>query len=410
MSVELNWREGEEPDDLVWGEADALTAAEPARTIVSDARPRPGRSRTLLPFLLAVLAGILIGGAALAAFIAVRAKQSNELARQDVQATLALLLDAQTAGDVNGYAQLLDPNAHVWRVGQIAGLRLASPPAQHTQVQSVRLQGDLAMAELIETAADGDATARRTAFFRLQGGRWLLTAPVAAMFGAPMQQVSPHFTIDYRKADQPAIATLVDLAEGSYVALCGELRCWASQRPIPLTLAYEDGPVADDAGLRVLAPRLIGVDARGQPGEAFQRQLTSALAIYLTADRFPESAPVLRSAVAEWAVDDLAASPSPQMEALRQAARRNNLLALDEAWQTVAIGNRGGPLEVTQVASLISFAQETFGSGAVARLLAAAPAALPDALRRVYGVSYDDFNAGWQEWLQAGSPAATSPA
>lgn len=414
MSVELNWREGEEPDDLVWDEVDATTAAEPARTIISDARPRPGRSRTLLPFLLAVLAGILIGSAALAAFLIVRANQSNELARQDVQAAVALLLAAQASGDVNGYAQMLDPNVTTWRVGQIAGLRGAAPAALHAEVQSVRLQDDLAMAELIETPADGGETATRTAFFRLHSGRWLLTAPVAAMFGAPMQQASPHFMIDYRKTDKPAIHTVVDLAEGSYVALCGELRCWTSERPIPLALVYEDDPAANDTGLQVPSPRLIGVDDAGQPGEAFQNELTGALAIYLTADRFPETTPALQSAVGEWAVDDLTALPSPQIEDLRQAARRDNLLSLDEAWHTVVIQNRGGPLELTQVASLISFARETFGSGAVARLLAAAPAELPaelpDVLRRAFDVSYDDFNAGWQEWLQAGSPAADHPA
>ncbi|MCB0255484.1 MAG: hypothetical protein KDI55_17340 [Anaerolineae bacterium] len=410
MSVELNWREGEESGDVAWGELDASTAPEPARTIVRGARSRPKRSRTALPFLLAVLAGILIGSAALAAFLVVRTNQSSELARQDIEAALALLLDAQANGDVSGYAELLDPNEEVWRSRRIAGLRRTTDAPVQTNVESVRLQGDLALAELTGTAADGGEVATRTAFFRFHNGRWLLTAPVAEQFGAQLQQSSPHFLIEYRKADEPAIHSLVDLVEGSYVVLCGELRCRTSERPIPLVLSYEENGAAIDAALQVTSPRLTGVDGRGQPGESFERELTGALAIYLAAARFPATSPALRAAVAEWAVAELSGATSPEMTALRQAERRDDLLPLDRVWRLVAVRNENGALEQTQVASMFIYAQETFGNGAVARLLEATPADLPDALRRAYGVSYDDFNAGWQEWLQAGSPAADRPA
>ncbi|MEZ4766903.1 MAG: hypothetical protein R2844_00550 [Caldilineales bacterium] len=410
MSIELNWREGEEQDDLVWGRPDAPSASKPARSLVTGARPRPRRSRTVVPFLLAVLAGILIGTAGLAVYLSVRANESSELARQDVEASLALLLNAQASGDINGYAQLLDPDAEVWRSRRIAGLRLAAPVPAHVEVTSVRLQGDLAVAELLETPADGGEAATRTVFFRLHGGQWLLTAPVAEQFGAPLQEASPHFMIHYRKADKPSIHALVDLAEGSYVALCGELRCHESERPLQLILGYEEAAPAAEGTLQVLSPRLLGVDSAGQPAAAFERELVGALAAYLAADRFPAATPALRASIAEWAIDDLSGAASPEMTALRQAARRDDLLPLDRVWRLAGSQNRNDPLVQTQVASVFAYAQDTFGSGAVARLLETMPADLPGALQRAFDVSYDDFSAGWQEWLQAGPPAATSPA
>ena len=410
MSVELDWREGEESGDVRWEQPESETTPEPARTIVSRAQPRPGRSRMVVPFLLAVLAGVLIGGAALAAAVAVRANQRNELARRDVEAAVALLIEAQRAGDVFSYGQLLDPAAEVWHSRRIAGLRQAASPPALTQVQSVRLQDDIAMAELLESAANGGQAATRTAFFRLSEGRWLLTAPIAARFGAVLQQSSPHFLIEYRKSDEPAMQGLVDLAEGSFVALCGELRCRASERPLQLVLAYEDDVVASDGALHVRSPRLTGVDNRGYPGEAFRRALARALAMQLTVEGFPAASSALRSAVGEWAAGDLTEATYRNMATLRQAFQRGELSSLDGAWQVVAVRNGGGALEQTMVAGMLAYAQDVFGSGAVGRLLDAAPATLPDALRRALDVSTDDFEAGWLEWLQAGPPDASSPA
>lgn len=410
MSVELNWHEGEELGDVLWEQPETPAAAEPARTIVSQARPRPGRSRAVVPFLLAVLVGVLIGGAALAAFIAVSADQGRERARQDIETAVGLLLETQRTGDVRGYAQLLDPGAEVWRSRQIAGLRQATLPPVQASVQSVQLQGDLALAELLETHAGGGETTTRSAFFRQSSGQWLLTAPVPEQFGRPAQVDTTHFQIEYRRADEPMTEALVDLAEGSYITLCGELRCRASERPIRLVLGYDDSTPVADGALHIRSPRLLGVDSAGHPGMAYERALIRALATYMTVERFPAASPALQSAVADWAEADLTGSASAQIATLLQAARRGDLPSLDGAWQLVARQNRGGALEATQVASMFAYAQETLGAGSVGRLLEAAPGELSTVLPRAFDVSSDEFEAGWQQWLQAGPPDASRPA
>ncbi len=411
MSVELNWHEGEESGDVLWGQPETPAAAEPTRTIVSHARerPRPGRSRTIVPFLLAVLAGVLIGAAALGVFLAVRANENSELARQDVEGAVALLLETQRTGDVRGYAQLLDPTAEVWRSRQIAELRQAAPPPAQVNVQSVRLQGDLALAELLEMESGSGEATTRTAFFRLRDGQWLLTAPDPEQFGPTAQGATSHFVIDYRGADDPLMPALVDLAEGSYVALCGELRCRASERPISLVLSYGDTNALVGEGLTVTSPQLVGIDSAGHPGSAFQREFLRALAIHLAADRFPAASPTLRGVVGEWAVADLMGTTSAEMKTLRLAARQGTWIPLDGAWQAV-VENRGNPLERALVASIFGYVQETGGGGAVGRLLEGSTGDLPDALQSAFGITMADFQTGWQAWILAGPADADLPA
>lgn len=160
----------------------------------------------------------------------------------------------------------------------------------------------------------------------------------------------------------------------------------------------------------VTSPQLVGIDGDGHPGSAFQRELVRALAMHLTASRYPATSPSLRAAVGEWAEADLTGTTTAEMESLREIVRDGNLIPLEGPWQAVAVQNRGAPQDRTLVASIFGYAQETFGGGAAGRLLEASDGDLTDALRRAYGVSLDDFQAGWQAWLQAGASGADLPA
>ncbi|HRX01645.1 MAG TPA: hypothetical protein P5148_00740 [Anaerolineae bacterium] len=410
MSVELNWQEGEETGDVRWEQLETTVAQEPARTIVNRTARRPVRSRRVVQFLLAVLAGMLIGGAGLAVFVAVRSNEGSELARRDVEASVALLLDAQRSGDIRGYAQMLDGTAEIWRSRQIAELRQGPPAPAHASVQSVQLQGDLAMANLLETPADGGESTSRTAFFRLRNGQWLLTAPDPEQFGPVAELVTSHFQISYREADKSTIQALVDLSEGFYVALCGELRCRESERPIPLVLDYADTlPTAGD-GLQVRSSQLSGLTSTNRPGPAFEQELAAEMASYLAAAGFPAASPALRTAAATWAASDLTGITAADTQALRAAVRRGEDLSLEDAWQAITVRNRGNLQERAIVVSMFGYAQEIYGAGAAGRLLDAAPAELPLALRRSFDVSTGDFQAGWLTWMQAGSSDADLPA
>ncbi|MCB0228600.1 MAG: hypothetical protein KDH90_05620, partial [Anaerolineae bacterium] len=79
-------------------------------------------------------------------------------------------------------------------------------------------------------------------------------------------------------------------------------------------------------------------------------------------------------------------------------------------WQAITVRNRGSLQERAIVASMFGYAQEIYGAGAAGRLLDAAPAELPLALRRSFDVSTGDFQAGWLTWMQAGSSDADLPA
>jgi hypothetical protein len=397
VSVELNWREGEEAGDVAWEVAGAQSE-QSSVAIVTAGAARPARSRAAVPFLLALLAGVILGTAGLAAFVLARADRAGELARRDVETALAQLAVAQRSGDLRGYAALLDPSDAVWMTAQVAALRSQDPPAGEPRVLGVELKGDLARAEVLETAANG-APATRYAFFRLVAGQWLLAAPVAEMLGSPAVRNTPHFVINYRAADEPLIDSLVDLAEGGYVILCSELRCQPASHPIPLTLDYDGPNVTDVDGLVVASPGLLGVEPAGNPGAAFHGALVEALGGHLAGEKTTAASPALRSAVGLWARAELAPGASPGEPARLPAQGQSTSLA--EAWRRVALQNRDGAAELALTASLLSYARATYGSDAVGQVLEAIPGDLAAVVRRAFQTSAGDFEAGWQEWSRS---------
>ena len=216
MTVEMNWHEGDEQDGVVWEhEAAPLPVAAPRSSAIAQRVSDDSGPSRLQLLLLGAAIGVVLGLLVLGALVLWRSSQGSQLVRRDVTAVSARLLEAQAAGDVLRYAELLDGADQVWKARLVAGLRGANAaPVDEWTVEQVRLQGDMAEAEVAVSGDDG-GTLRRLVYFRLVDDLWRLTPPTPASFGDEQQTTTQHFRILYRARDQRFVPGLVNLAEGA---------------------------------------------------------------------------------------------------------------------------------------------------------------------------------------------------
>lgn len=406
MTIELDWHEGDEHPDAAWDSPAEPTPFAPERpqTIAKGMRPH---SRLRLPGLrwLVIAVGVLLLITALVAGVLLwQAGQGSELARQDIEATIKLLATARQDGDRQLYGDLLDASDPVWREQllqkQAAGQE--QPPAA-LAVESVQLAGSRATAEVLETQADGRVL-RKLAFFNLDDGRWRLAAPRAADFGPKASKDSPHFRVDYRQRDESLAGYLVNLAEGAYVTLCGELRCRGANRPLTLRVEYEAGTRPEPRAGEILVPSpwLVGIDQSGQPDALLYQELARQLARQLAQAKAPEAPAGLLQAIGAWAASDLAGAAAPGAEALQGALQSGNLLPLAAAWEEAVLNDDpAAALATGQVQSMLAYLQARVASDAIGRLLEASPGALDQILRRAWDVDLASFQEQWLLWLGA---------
>lgn len=403
MTVELNWHEGEEQDGVAWDQpAERLPLPpSPATTIARATAARPGFSRLTL-LLIGVAIGIALGLAVLAALLLVRTNQGGQLAQRDVTAAAAQLLEAQAAGDVQRYAELLDSSDQVWKARLVAGL--GAPDKRQPDawvVEQVRLNGQAAEAEVTVTDESG-TTLRRLIYFRLVNGQWRLAPPVPDFFGQEKVATTPHFRISYRERDESLVPGLINLVEGAYVALCGELRCVDSSRLLELRLSYDAAaelPAVTPDALVVATPGLLGLRADGQPGAAFDQQVTGQIAARLTAQKAPGASTALLEVVGDWAAAGLAGSPGLADETLAAALYADSLLPLDRVWNALVHGASADPLAKAELRSVLSFVQSAWGSDAVGRLLENSSGALADMTQQAFQIDDQAFQEQWLAWL-----------
>ncbi len=365
MTIELDWHEGDESSGVSWESApEPLPAAStPPATIARGHRAHGGALGWLPRFLVSVLAGILLGAVILAGVLFWRSGRGNEQARQDVSAAATLVLDAWKNRDIKLYSDLLDSSDPVWKSRMVAGLRVIQPP-ESIAVEELTLDGQLAVATVTETNADGVAL-HKLAFYRLTEGQWRLAPPQPDSFGPTIPEESPHFRITVRKRDERFLPDLVNMAEGAYVTLCGELRCKPASQPLTLRLSY------DVAGTRaeptpgevsIPSPWLTGRTAAGLPTADFEQELIRQLAVQLAMDKAPDTPPALLEAIGDWAAAELAGAPVPGGETLPPALQNGTLLPLDIVWrQASSQPNIANPLVSAQLHSMLAFAQATLG-------------------------------------------------
>ena len=352
-------------------------------------------------FLVSVLAGLLLGAVILAGVLFWRSGRGNEQARQDVATAAALMLDSWKSGDIMLYSDLLDSSDPVWKSRMVAGLR-SMPPPETITVDELKLDGQVATAAVTETSADG-AALHKLAFYRLTDGQWRLSPPQPDSFGPTISEELPHFRITARERDERFLPDLVNMAEGAYVTLCGELRCTLDAQPLLLHLAYDFANAGSDptpGQLSILSPWLTGRTAEGLPTSAFEQELIRQLAVQLALDKAPStSAPVLE-AIGDWAAAELAGAPMPGGEALPLALQNGALLPLDVVWrQATSQSHVANPLVKAQLHTMLAFAQATLVDDAIGRLLEAGAGPLPVVLQRAFQLDSTTFSADWLRWL-----------
>ena len=402
MSVELNWHEGDDESGVVWDRtAEPLPLPTPVTSpIVQQPAPEPGPSRLQL-LLLGAGIGIVLGLVVLGALLLWRANQGNQLVQRDVMAAAALLLEAQAAGDVQRYAALLDGTDPVWKARLVAGVRATDNalPAQW-QVEQVRLRDDLAEAQVMEL--NGDEVLHRVAFFRLADGQWRLAPPAPDAFGEEQHTSTTHFRIHYRQQDQRFLPALTNLAEGTYVALCGELRCPAGSRLLELRLIYDaqaDNPALTPGVVAVASPSLAGWQADGQPVGLFGQRLAGQIAMQMAAQKAPRASDALLELIGAWAMEEAVNGRSPIDDALATMDPVQRLMPLERAWGAVARRNSNDWLARAEISSVLRFAQSTWGSDAVGRLLENASGSFGEMTRRAFQVDGPTFQRMWLAWL-----------
>jgi hypothetical protein len=408
MSVELNWHEGDEHPNIVWDTAaQDLPVPQVASTTIVQAQPatsklRMPRARTwalllAIPLLLlAIAGGVLLW----------RANQGNEAARRDIEAVAQAALLAQRDGDRELLKVVLDPFDAPWIDQQLA--KLAAQPVSNVptavSVARVELSGSRALAEVVETQADGNPL-RKLVYFRRSDEQWRLAPAEPTLLGDQAQQESVHFTVIYRQQDEPYIGDLINAAEGAYVTLCGELRCRSGGYPLRLQLQYDLDAAVDgtDGQLHVPSPSLTGIDQAGKPTPALYSALVRQMAARLAQAKAPEAAPALWHAVGDWAAKDLAGANLPGAALFQERLEAGELpLPLDMVWSEVAIeGNADNGPAMAQMSAMLAFVQATYGSDAAGKLIEDVPDHLHAIVRRSFAVDIQAFEQAWQEWLGA---------
>lgn len=403
MTVELNWHEGDEQAGFAWEpDAPRLPSPAPPRTTVArgqvDVEP-PSRFKLLL---LGMAIGIALGLLILAGLLLWRANQGSRLAQRDVEAAAARLVEAQATGDVQGYAGLLDGTDQVWKARLVAGLRdPANPGPGQWDVEQVRLYGDLARTDITVTAG-AEAPINRTVFFRLSDGQWRLAPPAPGVFGSEVEAAAPHFRVLYREQDERFVPGIINLAEGAYVALCGELHCAEASRPLDLRLLYDaraDAPGLAPGEVAVASPSLAGWQPDRQPGAAFRRQLVSQIAAQLALATAPDAPPPLLQVIGDWAAADLADDHLAAKETMAAALRAGSLLPLDQAWDAVVRGDGDRALARAELASLLRFVQSIWGDDAPSLLLQHTDGSFDQMARRAFQVDGRSLQDAWLAWL-----------
>lgn len=404
MSIEMNWHEGDEHPGITWeGDAEPLPGVVKSGRIIATApatAPRlPLPSRRVL---VAVLGGLLVVAVAAFAVLAWRVNQGNALAQRDLDATVQEWVAARRDGDRPRLAALLDASDPVWAEATAAALTGADAPAvpQAVTVEKVWLDGQRAAAELVETGANGQ-TVRKIGFFRLNDGQWQVAAPWSEFFGAERSVESPHFHITYRRRDQPFVDTVINLAEGAYVSLCGELRCAPDLRPLDLQLIYAPDTPGPPFLYRVgvTSPSLLGLLADDRPSAAFHQEVVRQTAQALAAIKAPGSSMGLQQVIGDWAAVELAGGDGAGNAVLAEALQAGALLSLEQVWRAVALDEGVDPLARAQMGSVVAFVQEMWGADAVGRLLENSAESFAQMTQQSFGVAPDEFQARWLDWL-----------
>lgn len=398
--TEFEWVFGEE----AWRYPHRVTAAEPP-----SARDRWRRGvRFGGPLLVVVLvAGILLWQQVVA---------GARRLQQDIEATVALEDAAWATHDPDAVRVLLDLEApREWRLRLQREAARGTVPPSVVEVLPVRLRDNLAVAPVLVRDPTGHLL-REHRFYRLTGMGWRRTYPSATFWGSRQELNTTHFRFLYHEADADAVLALAAEIETLYTAMVRDfgLEAVAADRVFVVEVVPEDEPTQYLVGrdwLRMGSPWLARMPAEFTPRDILARRVgdwVAAQLIYRRGNLNVMAAPALRmilyclsqEAARAWApVDPI--WDEARRQYLRQAVAAERWLPPDRT-TVFPLAATGWQERSYQCSTVGEFIVETYGSARFGDLIAAAPNRYywQDVVEAGLGVPYQEFVAGWQDFVR----------
>lgn len=414
MGMEFRWHEDEtDKKDRPTGRI---------TPVVPPLEPPRRRWPRFVGLALLFLASIAIGVGGAVWFLS---RQGLSAARADLEAVLRTEAQALARGDQELYRSLQDAQSaqqlaeFFERVQGDMLLRAADQmdAEQPLRITHLELLEDRAWVEVAFTREG--VPYRRMQFYRLADGRWRRTLPDPRFWGEARNRKTNHFLFIYHEREEGIINALAPWAEEAYRRILSDFLAPAWNGTIIVEFRTEEASRSIDLvnfRFALPSPFLLGYRADGKPDSLLRSSLAYDLALVGTVNRtglFSRQARLrnnwlMLNAVVQREVERLVpdgvTNAETRAEQLRQAVRDGEILPLRAFWPPFDLrSNRDFNLALAQAQSLLDYAEEQAGSGAVPALLSALGQQKPwdAAISYAFNMEADQFEAGWLAWLQA---------
>ena len=420
----LDWQVGGRED---WDALEPLevTFEEPAAVL-----PRAVKRRWYLRRLLRVLGAIALVVALALAYRFWRDYQENVTrVRREIQGTIDLEAWAWEQGDETLFETLIDEQApdgwiHRFRRVQEWTRRWAGDAAQVpvVEIRNVELNGDLALVEVL-VAQPGAPWAttpyRETRFYRRVEGRWLRTAPDASFWGPQRTVETEHFRFLFQQRDAEAVAGALAEVEELYAALRRDVGLGPPDADEKLTI--EVVPRSNvvywrfsDDRLTVPSPALAPVPVHLSPAARLMQSIAYPLAGRVVGEARQRTQikfgwwPVVNGLHLwlSWEGSPLPSAWRYYVEGLlRERLSKPAPLRLADlmTWGVDRWDWQGQWMQIMAAEALVDYAVTTYGRDRLPALVQGLSqyGAWEALIPAVFGVSAEEFEAGWQAHLAA---------
>jgi hypothetical protein len=252
-------------------------------------------------------------------------------------------------------------------------------PADHGEitVSTLEVGGSRGIARIVTIPKDGAPAYRQTRFYRRIGSDWRQTPPDAALWGLERSLETPFFVFHFRQLDAPAVIAVAHQIDALYMTLRHNLGLESApgSEKLVIEVSVTQTPTDTPAWSRLPAPLTV-------PSPAVYRA-----PVELTDAELLEQSIVL-----------------PLLNyVLAQASERYQMHPEEYAFPPSMIVTINPPKEneAVMLATLIEYAAATYGRERLPVLVAGLVQYdnWETLLPAVFGVSPDEFEAGWQAYL-----------
>ena len=421
----FEWQVGESDN---WDDFEPIKSILDGGEIVEKAGPEIGDRWQGLRRVLRGLLVVVVLAAGVAAYGFWRDYQAGvRQIRTDIQGTIDTEAWAWQYGEEPVADSLLDSEADGgWvqnlRWSQEWRRRWAGEEAQMPayEIDHIELRDDLALVEIVATQTGEpwmSAPYRETRFYRQVGNRWLRTAPRTEFWGASRTVETDHFHFEFHQRDAEALASTIEEIDALYL----ELRRDVGLGPPPIgeQLTIKILPNTDviswrfmEDTLTISSPALLRVPENVPQAARLAESILYPLARRVVKEAVPETERVSRwspmvEGVRHWLSWENSAVPSGWRyhvegllkERLEDASYRQSVYS---------ITSKGKPWDrsdwwtrIAAAEAVVDYAIERYGRDQLPALLQAMDEhdTWNTLIPAVFGVSLEEFEAGWQAYL-----------